>query len=317
MYLELIDKLKNTSLTQKELNHLIEKCYRLSLHYFRYAHSRIYKVLSDDLKIEDVAIDAITPLFASGSENPLALLISSLETWDKPIDTESDALYFLNKIIAKRVEQHICRLYREADPFFSKILDSINYLIKKDGYKKINYFGVVYILNKNTAENSLSPLKKEDIQFINPDLFASKKNLLQRLFTLGTFNAIPLNALVNRVKELETAEFLKLENVTRGEESELYVKELTEKGLNAAIEKLNSSYFRKNKLNESEVQAFKLTLRDMANDLKDGGINPGLYEYLSMHIKEMSKETYQSKYHNILEYLLKVMRNIIAEELTV
>jgi len=315
MYLTLISKLRNSTLTQKDINSLVEKCYKIAMHYFRCAHSRIYKVLSDDLKIEDVAIDAISPLFTSGNENPLFLFASALESWNTAIETENDALYFLNKIVSKRVEQHICQLYRQADPFFSKILDSINYLIKKNGYQKINYYGSVYILKPNTGKDFIVPLNKEDLQNIPSDLFVSKKELLTRIFGCGSFNAIPLNALVHRVKELETSDFL-LQNDTSSNESEFQVNELTQKGLSAAVSKLISSYSHKNKLNEAETQAFKFTLNDMATDLKDGGVNPGLYEYLSVHIPEMSKETYQLRYHNILEYLLKIMKKTIADDLT-
>lgn len=315
MYLELIQKLKNSDLTQKDLNILIEKCYKIAIHYFRFARSRIYKVLADDLKIEDIAIDAITPLFASGNENPLSIFIAAVTSWDKAIESENDALYFMNKLIAKRVEQHTCQLYREADPFFSKILDSINYLIKRDGYNKINYLGIVYILDKDIADNAISPLLKEDLQNINSEIFLRKKYLLSALFGIGSFNAIPLNALVYRIKELETGDYLRGERTTDFEETIIHVEELTKKGLDAAVSKLKISYFQKNKLNEFETQAFELSLQDMANDLKDGGINPGLYDYLSIYISGLSKEIYQERYHNILEYLLKIMKKIIAEGL--
>lgn len=55
--------------------------------------------------------------------------------------------------------------------------------------------------------------------------------------------------------------------------------------INLAIEntfkKLNETYLTKGKLSEEEVKIFRRTIKDMAEDLKDGGVNPGLYKYLS------------------------------------
>jgi hypothetical protein len=41
-----------------------------------------------------------------------------------------------------------------------------------------------------------------------------------------------------------------------------------------------------------------------------------MYEYLTVYMKNLDKDTYLSKYHNILEYLVKVMKNTIAEKLS-
>ena len=72
----------------------------------------------------------------------------------------------------------------------------------------------------------------------------------------------------------------------------------------------------KEKLDYQEQKAFESALKEMASDLSDGGINPGLYHYLFPHLSGLSEIEYKTKYHNILEYLLKVMKNNIAEKLT-
>ena len=59
----------------------------------------------------------------------------------------------------------------------------------------------------------------------------------------------------------------------------------------------------------------KMTLKSLATDLGDGGINPCLYKYLAPYISGLTKEEYQRKYHNILEYLLKQLKRKIAKEL--
>ena len=60
-------------------------------------------------------------------------------------------------------------------------------------------------------------------------------------------------------------------------------------------------------------ELLKKALADIAEDIKNGGVSPGLHKYLQEYSKELSKEEYYQKFHNILEYLLKLMKNEIGE----
>ncbi len=55
-------------------------------------------------------------------------------------------------------------------------------------------------------------------------------------------------------------------------------------------------------------------LKDIANDLCNGGMKAGLYDYLKPHFNSLSKQDYQEKYHNIFEYMAKTFRNKLATE---
>jgi len=127
---------------QSSISRLVEITYKIALAHLRYNHRKFSKIfLIEELTQESVAVSAITPLFCKDSAEQGLPIIKEFNSWQPPIKTEDDALYFLNKIIAGRVEQHISHLFKEQDPFFAKILDSVNYLIKKGGYKKVSYFG--------------------------------------------------------------------------------------------------------------------------------------------------------------------------------
>lgn len=98
--------------------------------------------------------------------------------------------------------------------------------------------------------------------------------------------------------------------------SKFDVEEIVDMGLCQALKKLDDTYWTNGKLSNVERESFAKALRDLAEDLKDGEINRGLYGYLRQHIIGLEKNDYQFKYHNILEYLLKVMKNTIREKLT-
>ncbi len=318
--LEILKNLVNSKINQRELNLLIEKAYRISTAYLRSIYPRIYKItLNENIELEDVAIDAIAPLFIKNQDGQFGFLIKAFNSWKPEIKTEAAAAYFLNKIVAKRVEQHIASLLKESDPFFAKIFDSINYIIKRDNFKKINYLGKSFIVKLDCDEIDCEVIGIEEFEKLPLDLFLDQKSLLNKLIDYLEINteyypAVPVNLLVHKLKVLN-AEVYIIKDSVENTAVKLEVDEVVNFGLKNAKEKLSGFYLRKNKLNPAEAKMLNDALADMAEDLKDGGLNPGLYDYLKTYKNNLTREFYQNNYHNILEYLLKVMRNTIAENL--
>ncbi len=136
-YYQFLRKLCDGEYQQSELNHFIEKLFIIAESYLNYRYYRIKKIISPDhVTLEEAAIEAIVPLFMPASNNNHFTLLDELRKWNPPVESENDASFFINKVIEKRVEQHIARMLRDADPFFSKILDSVNYLIRRQKVQK-------------------------------------------------------------------------------------------------------------------------------------------------------------------------------------
>jgi hypothetical protein len=149
-----------------------------------------------------------------------------------------------------------------------------------------------------------------------PAKFFFGKNLFQQLFSYmdnneKTCRAIPLNLLITRIKELNISN-VRINNYIDDHFVKFEVDEIVNHGLNHVLEKLEFTYEQKGKLRNDEVFHIKQSFMDIANDLKDGGINRGLYEYLHTHIANLSPAQYHHKYQNIMDYLMKVMKNTIA-----
>lgn len=261
----------------------------------------------------------MAPLFCKNKNEEPFPIIKEFQSWQPPIQTEDDALFCLQKIISGRVEQYISKMLKEQDIFFAKILDSVNYLIKKNGYKKVSYFGKRYIVQSTCEEIKGKVIDQDSFDKLPCGFFQNRKTILTDIFDCikketEFFPAVPLNALVLRLRTLND-NILKTRDVTSNTSLNFDVNEVVNLGLSCAIEKLEGSYTSKGKLNECEREKLRQALEDMAEDLKDGGINRGLYEYLKPHLRSMEKDEYQIKYHNILEYLLKVMKNTIKEQI--
>lgn len=306
---------------QSKLNTVIEKSYRIALKYLHYNRVRISKHISKEgITLQELAIDCIADLFVKENNDELISIRRTFQNWSPSITSEEDCLYFINQIIANRVEQHIFKLLKEEDPFFSKLLDSVNYLVRNSGFCKIHFLGKSFI-TENNIENFVGCfISTDEFEKLPLALFQNKKMLLIDLFNYlknqTDYNvAIPLNDLIKRLKHLNFSDYV-VNEYSSNEFRKIEINEIVAQGFRLAMEKLSHSYVERGKLDELESKAFESALRAMAHDLCDGGINPGLYKYLSIYFNDLSETDYQTKYHNILEYLLKVMKNNIAEKLT-
>ena len=299
---------------------LIETCVRISATHLRLIYSRIQKLLvSDSLSLEDLAIDSIARLFAISPEYKKAPIQTAFLNWQPKITNEDEAIYFINKIVSNRVDQHINKLLRNSDPFFAKILTTVEHYIKKNNCKKINHFGRICVVKGNIFEITDTVISDDEFSNLPADLFLDNKDLSSKLFNYLNeeteyFPAIPLNSLVYKLKYLNAQTFA-VSEITASPLPQIEISDIICAGLNFTLEKLETGYIAKGKICVEEGGLLKNALTDIAEDLKNGGVTPGLYKYLQSHSKELTKEKYRHKYHNILEYLLKLMKSKVREML--
>ncbi|MBW7843516.1 MAG: hypothetical protein H3C40_12400 [Ignavibacterium sp.] len=305
---------------QQSINNLVEICFKIALSHLRFNYKKVHRIiLRDEISLEDIAIDSITSLFERDQMGCFKNILEPFNSWQPPIKTEEEALFFLTKLVQKRADQHISHLLRESDPLFSKLADSVNYLLKKYSYRKTSYFGTIFIINSLTENISGKTIPIEEFEKLPAKLFTEKKNLLQNIFLYlnsetSYVSAIPFNALIHKLKELNTALYNISESTTEQNDN-IEINSIVAQALNKTIQKLDDTYISKEKLSMDEGEKFRKALMDISRDIKDGGVNPGLYKYLLAHIQALDEETYKQKYHNILEYLLKVLKQNIADEL--
>lgn len=306
---------------RRELNNLIEECFKLATVQVRYQMAKLHKPgIMGDLSAKDIAVDAIAPLFTPASDGFIRHLNDIFSDWSPPVQSEEQARFMLISILSHRVKQHIQQMMRESDPFFAKILDSLNYHIKKEGLIKSEKLKVCYISKNDLADGDVSYLAYEDLLKLPGTLFAIKHisigKILSRIRKDEKEAAIPLLALAKRIKEVN----LSYENpviTCHKTETEFDVDSLSVSATRAVLEKLRHSYLDKGKLDQREANLMERAIAEMMNDLKDGGIKPGLYHYIEMVDSTICPEIYKQRYHNILEYLLKVLKKELAHLLSV
>ena len=226
---------------------MIEICQTIALSYLHYNYRKVYKFLqNENLTLEEFALDALAPLFCKDEQNNIISIQVSFNNWQPEIKTEDDALFFLNKIVASRVEQHIYSFLKEEDPFFSKILDSVNYLIKTQGYKKSQSLGKTYIIKSDDEICDTLFISPQEFENIPAPLFSDKKKLIPNLIDYleketKFVAAIPLNDLIYRLKHINFSEYAAVES-SDNTRNQFEMNEIINIGLTSSLKKLNNSY---------------------------------------------------------------------------
>lgn len=314
--------------TRFEINHIIELSHNYACTYLKYSYKNLNKVLlAEDVAIKELAIDAIAPLFERDDKGLFVKLIKAFNDWIPKIGSEDHALFFLNRIVAKSVEKYVSNLLRESDPFFSKILDSINYLIEKNGYAKKQILGTTYIVDKGGSSGGWSDGEGNDgiknladrnfIDELPISVFNSAQNVVSKIFEYiksetNKTPAIPLNALVIKLKQVNATSYIYKDSIT---ENKTEINSIVEKAIKNTFNKLQESYIDKNKIVRSEGELIKKAIEKIAADMQDGGINVGLHKYLMEQMTNLSFDEYKTRYQNTFEYLIKILKKEIAEQL--
>ncbi|MGE5498303.1 MAG: response regulator [Syntrophothermus sp.] len=318
---KLVTEMKHNMLTQTGMNLLIKVSYKLALFKVKKNISRLLNVNKRwDLSTEDIAIEGISNLFIMNAKRNMLNLKSSLLDWEDEITDSTDALFFLNKAVGISIEQYINKLFRDSDPVFAKVLDTINFAVRKYNYSKQDYFGVQYVTQGDSGRIMGSVISYDDFMNIPFDMQKSKNEMLSALLAYFAeetdyFPAVPLNAFVERL--LGCRQTLN-ELPSAGSPSHfarISTDDIIACSLDAVLAKLKESYLDTGKLLQEEASDISSALSDIAFDLREGNTIWQISEYLKIYRPEMTKMEYARNYQNIFEYLVKRFKSLIAAKL--
>ncbi len=318
--LDILSSLVENKTNRMEVNYLIEQAYSFSSAYLKYRYKNLSRtLLVEDATLRELTLDSIAPLFERNEDGSFVRIVKAFTEWIPKIETEEHALFFLNRIVGRCCEKYTSELLRQSDPFFSKILDSINYLIKKKNYHKKVILGTVFILETNELIKLGKLPDSEFITSLPMKVFYNKKDIISSVFECvkkesSYIAAIPLNSLVMKIKKVRTGEG-NFSDIEYDGKKELEINSLVNSALNVCYEKLKFGYIEKGKLSETEAVGIKRALSNVGRDMRDGGIIPGLHNYLMQELDYVDIDEYKVKYQNIFEYLYKILKNEIAAHL--
>ena len=323
---EYITLLKQNDTSNRTIGYIYNKCLRIAITTVAKKYpDTCRKLYNIDSTFEGIASDAIIPLFTSNNPGEPIGLLKSLQLWEKPIEKDEDADFFIHKVVWNRVAQHITRMLKESDPFFKKIHSSLKHYIDKNNYNKLSYFGIVFITETHNKAIVGQVISNEETENLPDTLFYCKYDkILENVFMFieketDYFSAIPLNALIRRLKSIKWNEHMDLNGVTAQPhfEDKMDINSIVASSLKHIYKNLDQSYSKGLRIDEKLLNAYKSTLKDIAEDLKNGGISRGLYEYLNFYMNDLSKDEFYKGYHSQLNYLIMQLKKTIAERIKI
>ncbi|MCB0748381.1 MAG: hypothetical protein KDC90_13045 [Ignavibacteriae bacterium] len=314
----LLKKIQQDTITQAELKTIIEFCFNTSasiLH--NYYKTKIDKKNYSKEFVDDLAIDAIVPLFIKNKSGVLGIK-RAMDNWSDQIADDADAEFFISRLIWKRTDQAITNMLKEQDPIFNKILKTLNICITTSNIKKIRYLGTVYVVENQTEVLDGNLIKNENFKNIPNDLFGYKQVILfEKLFDYLKREthftpAIPLNLMIKRVKEYYIQKHFHSKSVHAEQDNIFLYDDIVQIGLNSIKEQLDTYYVPNYRLNENDAELIMSSFKNISEDLLNGGMNGSLYDYLKSQNVSLSSEKFYSDYHSIMNYLFNNFKKQIA-----
>lgn len=318
--LKSLQAIRNGNLSRKCLNEFIEFSCKIALIYSRkYLKKHPHFFYHSDINHEDIAVDAVAKLASDKNGTPFHNLLHSFAAWQPEITTEKEAHFFLNSILMRKVHQQYQNSLAEVDPFYAKILHNIEYLITKNGFIKNHYLGSCFVGKENIPANHRNFIDEDAFEKLPVQLFTDKKNLLKSIFTYLETDTefcpvIPLHLLIMKIKHVNMDLYLS-DLVNEQDEFHFTADGIINSCLNKTYQKLDDTYVGKSKLEIPDAVLLKSAIKEMVEDLQNGGLKANLFHYLIPFAIDLSREEYREKYHNILEYLMKDLKRSIAQEL--
>lgn len=304
-----------------DVNFLAKYCLKISKSYLCVKSEMINNIVLNDISsIDEIALDAVVGLFQKNVETGDFVIIRSFKNWKIPIITEQNAVFFIHKIVWNRTEQQLTKVYQQADPFFSKLLTSVKYIIKSRGFAKVTYFGQVLIVKQNYKLLNASIIDKVNFENIPPNLFDGK--LDNQIFALLNYienetefsAAIPLNLFIHKAKLLKMNNFIDNGNneILKDFDDELRIKKIVSESLEYINIKINNQYLATGKFTELEIINLKKCIKEYSIDLSNGGIDRSLFNYLHEVNMNITAEEFYSKYNTVIYYLISELKKTIA-----
>lgn len=327
-----LEILEKDNITAVELNELAKFCCNISYMFVIKNRSKITPCfLGGEYNYKDFAISAVTPLFLRNQQNEYSIK-TAFKSWGTPIRTQTEATAFLHKLIKSRVDQHLSESIRNSDPHHMKLQRTIYHFARKQNFKIMKRSGKTYFAKSDIRGTSRKFIDEEAFESIPYYLLSNDETLLAEITSYleaetDFIPAIPVNILIRRLKYLRGSEEynfdiehgenreIKTESRTNYMDDTIHVNDMISYAISKSTAKLDKFYLGKNKLNSREAGSLKAAIADMAWDIQHGFTCHGLHNYLDAYMESLSREDYESKYQNILEYLLKTIKTTIAQSM--
>lgn len=315
----LLIKLLHSTYSYKEINSVIDICFKISLSYLKYKQFKGTNFLDKfGLTPEDLAYDSIAELFIKNNDG----LFVELKDYFKDIDLiniEEESLFsYLRRLVFSKTNNMIFKMHNTFNPGLSKVLRNIKRVVRKsNNYFIEEYFDeqVISIVGHNIYDDHL-PLYPPELFNIELQAKLSKNSSINNIVE-ATFSILTTQNIYKKSYPIfELATFIvsyynDSEILEDLEEEQMFSKEEQEKFINTVIQLIESNhmsgYIKHQKVTLEEKKYLLMTLKDILNNdfFSNDFADLSYYDLLKNYIHQLTKDEYKNRYKKIVEYLAK------------
>ena len=341
---------------QSELVEFINLAQKISLSYLKYQEMLGKRISGDrpesDLELEDLALDCIAELFSRDEKDQFTQLKRYYEQKfsEQPLTTDADVLILTRRLVVRKTQQELSRIFRERDPEGAKIVRNIKVAIRNA--EKLHTFhdmGREFVFYSNGCNikttdmevtitrplynylrkkqppipDELLSRRFQDVYRPTDPVSAVIRKLLQTVHAEQEYqNYVSIDMLVKMVRHIKFDAFR--ESMVRQDQVPTPADHLESKEMEAYIEvvmktmwsRMDNQYLRTSKLAWDKAQIYHQALRDVLFDLLQKKDNTSYYRNLKYYMPELTQKGYRRQERSIFEYLAKLAKKEFRKHLS-
>jgi hypothetical protein len=286
------------------------------------------------MSARSIAVYCISDLFLPDRNGELKK-INSFFSDEKDIELldEDKARYFFRSLVFMKIQDGLARLWGEIDPIYNKILRNLRHHINiNPEIKKFKMLGEIYIYSApdNSLNDRCPSMPMEELEFNlhsrlrgNDDHSDCLELMLEILNEQTEYQKFYLLSdmadVIRRIHTLKINHSIETNyNLSETPDSDDLEKIITN-CMTLTRKKLYTKYVNSEKMGKELFDKFFHAIEEIIFDAflycnKDGN-NQSYFSIVQKHIPEITNEQYRKEYHNIFEYLVKLSKDDIREQL--
>jgi len=319
--------------TPLDVHEFVHLCYSLALPLIRKKISS-GKLSSYHLGLNetDIVYDCLADLFRRDEQGRFVKIHSFFQSegLDPATAREEELIITLRRLVFLKVNNNIIRIYSEADPTLGKVLRNIKLANQKERlFEEIHRFGETYLLPRAIDPLANRPPFPHDTleqQFIgvvlaHDTLLAMLKKLHRIVTEQHDYQrAIPLVPAALMVKKVYVLGWESQDYERPVAEANLQYEEIlgtAERVCGTVKEKMYSTYVKRKKYPEAVLTDYMNAVREIVVQEFSGQLvtDASYFEILKTHMPRLTKREYANRHRTALEYLAKVAKKAMKEEL--
>lgn len=280
--------------------------------------------------INSIALDCIAEIFRRDEDGNFSDIVNYFSgNLNLNNLTDDEVVIYFRRLIFSSLQDGIFRLYNEYDPILSKIIRNIKIALKKDeSIKKFQKFGETFLFSCNEKDRN-DHLPEIPLEHLESEILVSlsgkeklKDYLILLLKSLNESSYRKFISLIDAaviIKSVIIRLRIPLDELSKFNDGTFKydICSIVENNLIKIKQQLAEIYLAKNKISVVDFEKYFLAVKEILTNtyVNNDGFSQTYFEYFKNLFPEICYEEYRQKHRFQFEYMIKLSKKNITEEL--